>query len=565
MKSSDFSFYHHKSGHRLTFTSCVLFLVFSQLTFSQSWNALGSGTSGTINAEIIYNNDLVVAGSFTTAGGVTVNNIARWNGTTWSSIGGGTNGEVHALAIFNNQLIAGGSFTSAGGVTAYRIAVWNGSSWASLSLGMNGNVYALAVHSAQLVAGGAFTTAGGVNVNRIARWNGASWSIGTYYGFNDDVYALAPFNSDLIAAGRFTMSGTFYITKRITRMYISGSYYFPAAMGSGIDTGVANALTVYNSQLYVGGKFPTIGGITVNNIAAWSGTNWSYMGTGVNDTVCSLSTFGDLIVGGTFTSAGATITSRIARWNGSSWYSLGTGMTGTTPCVGSIITWQNVLVAGGTFANAGGVSVNNIAGWGNLPLAPTLVYPPDGANGIPVTLTFIWNPVTSGSSYGMQVSGNANFTTLLIDVSSLSTPQFTVPPPGLSYQTLLFWRANAKNGLGSGPWSLIRYFTTSLVGIINPGEIPLEFNLYQNYPNPFNPTTTISFDVPSSSIENQTIRLVIYDIQGREVTVIANHDYIAGKYELTLDADKAGLTSGVYFLKLTAGEYSAVNKLVVLK
>jgi len=565
MKSLNFSFYQSKSWLRLYFVCCFSFLVFSQLILSQSWNALGSGTSGPVNAGIVYNNDLVVAGSFTTAGGVTVNNIARWNGITWSSIGGGTNGEVFALAIFNNQLIAGGSFTSAGGVPAYRIAVWNGSAWAPLSLGMNGDVYALAVHSSQLVAGGAFTTAGGVNVNRIARWNGASWSIGTYYGFNDDVYALTPYNSDLIAAGRFTMSGTFYITKRITRMYVSGSYYFPAAMGTGIDTGVANALAVHNSQLYVGGKFPSIGGVTVNNIAAWNGTNWSYLGLGVNDTVCSLSSFGDLIVGGVFTAAGPSITPRIARWNGSNWLSLGSGMAGTIPCVSALLTWQNILAAGGSFSSAGGLSVNNLAGWGSLPSAPVLIYPSDGANGIPVNLTFIWNPVISSSSYGLQVSLNANFTTLYMDISNISGTQYSVPPPYLNYQTIYFWRVNAKNGLGSGPWSLIRYFSTSLVGIINPEEIPLEFNLYQNYPNPFNPATTIRFDIPSSNIENSVIRLVVFDLQGREVTVLAEHGYIAGKYAVILDADKAGMTSGIYFLKLSAGNYSAVNKLVVLK
>jgi len=152
-----------------------------------------------------------------------------------------------------------------------------------------------------------------------------------------------------------------------------------------------------------------------------------------------------------------------------------------------------------------------------------------------------------------------------MNVTMLPSTQYSVPPPGFNYQTTYFWRANATNGIGSGSWSLIRYFTTSLTGIINPGEIPLTFNLYQNYPNPFNPTTTIRFDVPSANAENAEIRLVVFDLQGREVTELAKHDYLAGKYEVTLDADKAGMTSGVYLLKLTAGNYSAVNKLVVLK
>ena len=93
---------------------------------------------------------------------------------------------VYALAFdASGNLYAGGCFTTAGGVSANRIAKWDGSSWSALGSGMNDSVYALAVDaSGNLYAGGYFTTAGGVSANRIAKWNGSSWSaLGS--GMND--------------------------------------------------------------------------------------------------------------------------------------------------------------------------------------------------------------------------------------------------------------------------------------------------------------------------------------------------------------------------------------------
>jgi hypothetical protein len=160
------------------------------------------------------NGDLVAGGSFTTAGGVSANRIARWNGTSWSALGSGlgsgVNDWVRALATMpNGDLVAGGGFTTAGGVSANRIVRWNGTSWSALGSGITGVlgpfVGALAVlPNGDLVAGGYFATAGG-SAYGIARWNGASWSaLGS--GTNSWVYALTTLpNGDLVAGGGFTV------------------------------------------------------------------------------------------------------------------------------------------------------------------------------------------------------------------------------------------------------------------------------------------------------------------------------------------------------------------------
>ena len=102
-----------------------------------SWSALGTGMNGDVSA-LVYdstNNVLYAGGTFTTAGGVTVNRVAKWNGTSWTALGttgvSGTSAAVYALAMDSsgNNLYAGGNFTTAGGVTVSNIAKWNGSAW----------------------------------------------------------------------------------------------------------------------------------------------------------------------------------------------------------------------------------------------------------------------------------------------------------------------------------------------------------------------------------------------------------------------------------------------------
>lgn len=111
---------------------------------------------------------LYAAGSFTRAGGLPAQGIARWDGVAWSAVGGGLNGTVFALAVYDDglgggaQLYAGGLFTLADGLPAQRLARWDGWSWSEVGggvPGVNSAVYALLVHDdgsgdALFVAGG---------------------------------------------------------------------------------------------------------------------------------------------------------------------------------------------------------------------------------------------------------------------------------------------------------------------------------------------------------------------------------------------------------------------------
>ncbi|MBM4165947.1 MAG: T9SS type A sorting domain-containing protein [Ignavibacteria bacterium] len=104
-------------------------------------------------------------------------------------------------------------------------------------------------------------------------------------------------------------------------------------------------------------------------------------------------------------------------------------------------------------------------------------------------------------------------------------------------------------------------FMNVQVGVIErQGEnIPKEFSLKQNYPNPFNPSTNFEFSLSTS----QFVKLKIFDVLGREMATVVNENLNAGTYNVHYDASQ--LPSGVYFYRLSAGTFSDVKKMIVLK
>src|SRR4030095_10465836 len=213
------------------------------------------GTPPFVDALTVHNGELVAGGTFSTAGDIGVNKIARWNGTNWARLGNGIPGlnrHVDALAVFNGELIAAGRFSQAGTVSAANIAKWDGTSWAPLGSGTAGGgtyfgVEALTIFKGELIGGGHFTFAGGVNANNIARWNGTNWAalgdgIGQLGG-SDWVVALAIYNDELIAGGRFTSAGS-GPASRIARW--DGTTWAP--LGSGVNVDGVFALTIFEDQ-----------------------------------------------------------------------------------------------------------------------------------------------------------------------------------------------------------------------------------------------------------------------------------------------------------------------------
>jgi flagellar hook assembly protein FlgD len=89
--------------------------------------------------------------------------------------------------------------------------------------------------------------------------------------------------------------------------------------------------------------------------------------------------------------------------------------------------------------------------------------------------------------------------------------------------------------------------------------VPREFSLEQNYPNPFNPLTKIRFALPTA----ETVKIDLYNNLGQKIQSILNSQYRAGYHEI--DFDGSNLPSGVYFYKMTAGKFSEVKKMILVK
>jgi len=89
--------------------------------------------------------------------------------------------------------------------------------------------------------------------------------------------------------------------------------------------------------------------------------------------------------------------------------------------------------------------------------------------------------------------------------------------------------------------------------------LPNQFFLQQNYTNPFNPSTTIKFELPKST----EVRLSVFDMLGREVSVLVNDRRDAGFHEVKFDGSHLG--SGVYFYRLHTGYFTQTKRLLLLK
>ena len=106
-----------------------------------------------------------------------------------------------------------------------------------------------------------------------------------------------------------------------------------------------------------------------------------------------------------------------------------------------------------------------------------------------------------------------------------------------------------------------------IVTVKNETASPADYTLYQNYPNPFNPTTKIKFSIPSVETQDftsqQSVRLIIYDVLGREIATLVNKKMTPGTYEATFNANN--LPSGVYLYRIEIGDFVQSRKMLMLK
>jgi hypothetical protein len=189
------------------------------------------------------------------------------------------------------------------------------------------------------------------------------------------------------------------------------------------------------------------------------------------------------------------------------------------------------------------------------PAAVQLVSPLNGAAVRRDSVVLRWSQSDSSTmNYWVEIKEVPTNQTVFADSTVVDT---VFAATGLVPNTEYSWCVRPGNGMDWGVVSPIWRFRTSLTGLEE--SVPWQFGVSQNYPNPFNPSTIIKFELPSASL----VSLTVYDILGREVSVLVNEKKDAGTHEMKFDG--SGLSSGMYFYRIQAGDFVTTKRLLLLK
>lgn len=367
------------------------------------WTEIGDGVGklggfrGSVYTAKVWNNKLLVGGTFHRVGGSTVvANIASWDGTSWDDLYYGiqeSQSYVSALAVFDGKLVVGGAFPSF--FQGPNLRFWDSNAWSALPRGIEGQILAMREYQQELIVAGNFTHINGIEARSVAGWDGNNWRSLNAPVVNS-AYAMTEFKGELIISSFSSHGYSIYawdgsLWRELAtnldgavrayavlddKLYVGGKFnrvngvmawniigydgsdWF--TLGDGLS-GEVDSLAVYQEQLVAGGSFLSSGAVSLDGIARWDGSQWSPFGGGFSAKVRALTVFqSELIAGGEFLQAGSGLANRIARWDGSDWQPINGGVNGR---VTSLRQMASRLIVGGSFSVAGGKPINNIASW----------------------------------------------------------------------------------------------------------------------------------------------------------------------------------------------------------
>lgn len=425
-------------------------------------------------------------------------------GQTWNTMVNGQGFNDQVLSLYtdndNNTLYAGGAFTMVDGTTVNGIAKWDGSKWEAMGDGFAGTqpyVYWITKYNNEIYAGGTFTHSGTEVINGIAKWNGTQWvSVG----------------------GSMVFSGTF---DNVSAMY------------------------VFNNELYVGGRFDSVGTVSAVNVAKWDGNNWTAIGNDANDDVLVIKEHNnELYIGGFFVFAAPTGQQyRIAKLKGNVFEKVGNiGLGDATArwSVETIATYKGELYAGGYFnvLESGSTTANNIAKW-------------DGTK---------WS-VIKGPGVGLASSSVNPVRSLLEYKGKLYVGGHFFAAGQVAAPNLATWDGTDWKNADLGTDDVINAMTVYGGNLIVAGNFSKAGGQNHKYIVQFNPATSISetakqeeFTIyPNPLVSNsfkvqvnetgKVLSYQVYDLKGQRVangemsvdrTITLSHQLPAGTYTIQL-------------------------------
>ncbi len=170
---------------------------------------------------------------------------------------------------------------------------------------------------------------------------------------------------------------------------------------------------------------------------------------------------------------------------------------------------------------------------------------------------FSWTAINGATAYNLQVATDEVFTAIIKNDSNITSASSQAGP--LDDNKTYFWRVRAKVSGQYTAFSETWKFATNTTTRVTNFTAARDYSLEQNYPNPFNPTTVFRFSIPAESV----VTLTIYNELGQVVSTLVDGNLSAGTHAIEWNAQS--FVSGVYFYKLTAGSFTAVKKLLLMK
>jgi hypothetical protein len=584
---------------------------------SQRWEALGGGVDGQFMPEVRalavglggslssprFWRSVYVGGRFTEAtntdGSKTFcRNLMLWDGydNTWRAMGNGVDDEVLALALagrdYYSPLYVGGRFRTGVDdngalVNIDRIAMWYYGDWRALGRGVNGAVTAIvpSYDHTQFYLGGEFTEAVNSNgavkpVNHIAVFERtyaagvvSEWdALGS--GTNDVVNTIASVwpcprsnkTEVLFVGGKFSLAGNkgaLALAKwkyerpfssrghttviqgsssrnssgsgRRTRGVVAvSSGYGPCNPGLGKNSQLANDLIFDNLGFRGSAELPALPYLEPFSLRLYD----------VEDVNTPVAKFDSLVVSSENPQAlvllGLNDTTAYAP-NPEGYSLRENALLLDLPILAAN---PNEVRAIFVHAVTDAPTIDLVAANGGT-LAANLNY---GAASLPVNL--------AAGTYNVNLlrsSDKQNLGTHTIDVSNQANGYVVIMLSG-------FLNPAANQNGPAAALGVYDVDLTPVTAVEEQNEIaPASFTLSQNYPNPFNPVTSMQFSVGSS----QLVSLKVYDVLGKEVATLVNEKKTAGVFRVSFDA--TGLASGVYLVRMSAGEFTQTRKLLLVR
>jgi hypothetical protein len=572
-----------------------------------SWTPANIGlTNSSVNALTVSGTNLFAG----TADGVFVSTN---NGTCWTMVDSGlTYTHIYALAASGTNLFAGtygGVFLSTNG----------GTSWTAASTGlMNTYVQTFAMvpdgESGTILLAG--THGGGIFLTTN---NGASWSQANTGLTNTCVNALAASGSKLFAGT--TNLGVFLSTDAGTS-WTAVNKGIPKDPSDTTLYASVNALAVSGTNVFAGTT--RVGVFLSTN----DGTSWTAVNAGLPKIHWDTTQYGWIqafAVGEKNLFAGTEgFGVFLSTNNGTSWIAADSGLPDLN--IHAFVVSDTNLFAGYCYmpwakpVYLGGVclSTNNGTKWDEVYSGAgvnALVSSPNGTVGKNLFAGFGRPALVEGGPNGgvcLSANGGASWTDAsagltdagVMALAAIGVHLFAGTSAGgvyLSTNTGAGWvevnegltnldvrsLATAPNGAdgtnlyvgtwGGGIWK--RPLSEMITSVPLPSLVhPAPFNLSQNYPNPFNPVTRIQYTVAGAGgsglgtsktgdgawgMGSSVVSLIVYDLLGREVAVLVNEKKALGSYEVTFDG--SNLASGVYFYRMTAGDFVQTRKILLIR